>query len=282
MIKPVAITVDSPCDLPEALIARHHLYITPLTITLGDDSYLDGVDITPDDIFAYHARTGETSKTAAVPPQRYIDLFEKLLGEGYEIVHISLSSKISSSCQNALIAAGGMGGVHVVDSLALHTGMAHLALDACDLREAGLSAAEIAQRLRVMAPKIKTSFIVNTLDYLKAGGRCSALTAFGANLLSIKPCIEMKDGALGVGKKYRGKMEAAYAQYLEEKLAEPSRIDTRRLFLSHSGLSDAFMQQMQELAQRKGIFEEVILSVAGCTISTHSGPDAFAVIYQEK
>lgn len=282
MANHVYITADSPCDLPKELIEKYDIRITPLTISLGMDSYLDGVDIQMNDVFAYHERTKNTAKTSAISPQTYMDLFEELTRDGGEVVHISLSSKISSTCQNAKIAAGEVNGVYVIDSLALHTGMSHLILEACDRREKGMAAQQIAAEITALVPKVQTTFMVNTLDYLKAGGRCSALTAFGANLLSIKPCIGMTEGSLGVIKKYRGKVDKVYKQYIDDRLSDLTGVDTRRVFVSHSALEDAFFNSLVDYVKSKNIFDEVLTSVTGCTISAHSGPDAFAVIYMAK
>lgn len=282
MANHVYITADSPCDLPKELIQKYEIRITPLTISLGMDAHLDGIDIQIQDIFDYHARTGDTAKTSAVAPQTYIDLFSELTRDGSEVVHIALSSKISSTCQNAKIAAGEVDGVYVVDSLALHTGMSHLVLEACERRGKGMGARQIAEEIAALVPKVHTSFMVNTLDYLKAGGRCSALTAFGANLLGIKPCIGMTEGSLGVVKKYRGKIDKVYRQYIDERLADVPHIDTRRVFVSHSALDESFFNSLVDYVKSKKIFDEVLTSIAGCTISTHSGPDAFAVIYMVK
>lgn len=282
MANHVYITADSPCDLPKELIEKYDIRITPLTISLGMDSYLDGVDIQMNDVFAYHERTKNTAKTSAISPQTYMDLFEELTRDGGEVVHISLSSKISSTCQNAKIAAGEVNGVYVIDSLALHTGMSHLILEACDRREKGMTAQQIASEITALVPKVQTTFMVNTLDYLKAGGRCSALTAFGANLLSIKPCIGMTEGSLGVIKKYRGKVDKVYKQYIDDRLSDLTGVDTRRVFVSHSALEDAFFNSLVDYVKSKNIFDEVLTSVTGCTISAHSGPDAFAVIYMAK
>ena len=282
MAKHVYITADSPCDLPGDLIEKYDIRITPLTIILGMESHLDGVDVHIEDLFAYHERTGETAKTSAIAPQTYIDLFQELTRDGGEVVHIGLSSKISSTCQNAKIAASEVPGVYVIDSLALHTGMSHLILEACSRREQGMDAARIAQEVTALVPKVQTTFMVNTLDYLKAGGRCSALTAFGANLLSIKPCIGMSEGSLGVIKKYRGKVDKVYKQYIDDRLADLTNVDTRRAFVSHSALEEGFFNSLVDYVKQKGIFQQVLTSVTGCTICAHSGPDAFALIYMTK
>ena len=282
MSNPIYITADSPCDLPKELIEQYDIRITPLTINLGMESHLDGVDIQIGDLFSYYQRTGETAKTSAISPQTYLDLFRELTRDGGEVVHIALSSKISATCRNALLASEEVEGVYVIDSLALHTGMSHLILEACRRREAGMAARQIAQEVSALVPKVQTTFMVNTLEYLKAGGRCSALTAFGANLLSIKPCIGMAEGSLGVIKKYRGKLDRVYKQYIDDRLSDLSNVDKRRVFVSHSALPDEFFNSLVDYVRSKGVFHEVLTSVAGCTISAHSGPDAFALIYMNK
>lgn len=282
MAEHVYITADSPCDLPPELVKEHDVRITPLTINLGMESYLDGVDIRIEDLFAYYQRTKDTAKTSAIAPQTYLDRFRELTRDGGKVVHIALSSKISSTCQNARIAAAEVEGVYVIDSLALHTGMAHLILEACNRRDQGMDAGQIAQEVTALVPKVQTTFMVNTLDYLKAGGRCSALTAFGANLLSIKPCIGMTEGSLSVIKKYRGKLERVYMQYIDDRLADLSQVDTGRVFVSHSALPEELFNTLVDYVRGKGIFDQILTSVAGCTISAHSGPDAFALIYMSK
>ena len=207
MANKIKITVDSTCDMTPELCRQYDVTKIPLSILLGAQAHDDGIDITPDDIYAYYERTGTTAKTAAVPPSAYLSLFEKYTKEGYEVVHLGFTAKLSSSFQNAVLAAGELEGVFPVDTKSLCTGMALLVIKACEMRDAGLPAKEIAEQIALLREKVHTTFILNTLDYLSRGGRCSAVTAFGANLLSIKPSIEMVDGALEVGKKYRGKIE---------------------------------------------------------------------------
>lgn len=284
MSKKVKITVDSTCDMTPELCRQYGVTVIPLNILLGAQSYDDGIDITPDDIFAYYERTGTTAKTAAVAPNTYLSLFEQYTKDGYEVVHLGFSSKLSSSFQNAMIAAGEFEGVYPVDTKSLCTGMALLVIKACEMRDAGLPAKEIAGRIAPLREKVHTTFILNTLDYLSRGGRCSAVTAFGANLLSIKPSIEMIDGALEVCKKYRGKIETVYGQYIRDQLSNPDKLDLDRVFLSHSGggVSADTIQAMKETILECAPFKEVIVTRAGCTISAHCGPKTATVMYMTK
>lgn len=284
MAKKVKITVDSTCDMPPALCEQYDVTVVPLSILLGAQPHDDGVDITPDDIFAYCDRTGTTAKTAAVTPGAYLSLFEQYTKTGCEVVHLGFSAKLSSSFQNAMIAAGECEGVYPVDTKSLCTGMALLVVKACELRDAGRPAEEIAARIAALREKVHTTFILNTLEYLSKGGRCSAVTAFGANLLGIKPSIEMIDGALEVGKKYRGKIEAVYLQYIRDQLANPAELDLDRVFLSHSGggISEETLADMKREILKCAPFQEVIVTRAGCTISAHCGPKTATVMYMTK
>ncbi len=284
MSKKVKITVDSTCDMTPELCKQYGVTVIPLNILLGAQSYDDGIDVTPDDIFAYYERTGTTAKTAAVAPHTYLSLFERYTKDGYEVVHLGFSSKLSSSFQNAMIAAGEWEGVYPVDTKSLCTGMALLVIKACEMRDAGLPAEEIANQISYLRQKVHTTFILNTLDYLSRGGRCSAVTAFGANILGIKPSIEMVDGALEVGKKYRGKIEAVYGQYIRDQLVHPETLDLDRAFLSHSGggISAETLQAMKQEILKCAPFKEVIITRAGCTISAHCGPKTATVMYMTK
>ena len=185
----VIITADSTCDLPKDIIESRNIKITPLSILLGSESYLDGEEITLDDIYAHVSKTGEMPKTAAVSPASYYEVFSAASQQGDSVVHISLSSAISSSYQNAVTAAGDFSNVHVVDSKNLCGGMGLLVLKACDLRDKGFDAKKIANRIRSLVPKVHATFVLDNLVYLYKGGRCSAVARFGANVLGIKPVI---------------------------------------------------------------------------------------------
>lgn len=213
----IKITCDSTADLSEQLLTKYNIDVTPLYIILEDKSYCDSIDIQPEDIYEYAERTGKLPKTAAVSVQNYIDFFSKYKKEFDAIIHINIGAKFSSTHQNAYIAAQEFSNVFVVDSENLSTGSGHIVLEAAKLANQGLTAVEIIDKLQELIPKVEASFVINTLDYLKMGGRCSALTAFSANLLNIKPCIEVIDGKMDVGKKYRGKIDKAIRKYVIDR-----------------------------------------------------------------
>lgn len=280
----IAITADSPCDLPQAVLQKRDICLTPLLVTLGDRSYRDALDIAPGDIYAYVAETGVLPKTSAVPVGQYLDLFAEQTKNGQSVVHISLSSGISSSYQNAVTAAREFANVHVVDSRSLCHGFGLLVLKAADLRDAGLPAAKIAEKLARLRTKISATFVLNDLEYLHKGGRCSGLTRLGANLLGIKPMIAVDPatGTLDVEKKYRGKIENVYRTYAADRLKDCEKMDKTRMFIANAGgVSPDTIDYVKGLFEGGG-FAEIITAEAGCIISSHCGPKAFAVFYMYK
>lgn len=281
----VIITADSPCDLPDEIIEEKEIIITPLSILLGESSYLDRVEINADNIYDYVEKTGNLPKTAAVPPAEYLDVFKRLTEDGCSVVHIGLSSGISSSYQNACLAASELENVYCVDSKSLCTAMGLLVLKACDLKEKGFDAKKIANRLKGLVPKIQTTFVLDNLEYLHKGGRCSGVARFGANVLGIKPSIAVdpETGRLDVAKKYRGKMDAVYKQYINDCLNAAGKADPARLAIADSGgVSSEIIAYAKGIAEGKGIFKEIIIAKAGCTISSHCGPKTFAIFYINK
>lgn len=284
-MKDVVITADSTCDLPQHLIEKYGIVITPLSILLGDKAYKDGVDIFPEDIYDYVAKTGVLPKTAAVTPAEYYDVFERLTKQGYGVVHIALSSAISSSCQNACIAANSFDDVYCVDSKSLCTAMGLLVLKACDFREKGFDARRIANRVKALVPKVSTTFVLDNLEYLHKGGRCSGVVKLSANVLGIKPSIAVdnKEGTLDVAKKYRGKMDVVYKQYINDALRDINKIDSSRVVIADSGgIKPEILSFAKGVIEGKNKFDEIITADAGCTISSHCGPKTLAVFYIRK
>ena len=210
MSKPVMITADSTCDLSEELLSRYNVKILPLTILLGEDSFLDGAHYTPADMYSRYREDGTLPKTAAPSLQQINEFFAPILAQGYEIVHLDISSELSSTCNNARIVSSELEGVYVVDSRMLSTGVGLLVIEGAECRDKGMSAAEIAEHLTALTEKVDTSFVLDTLEFMWKGGRCSGVAALGANLLKLKPALEMKDGKLGVYKKYRGSINSVY------------------------------------------------------------------------
>lgn len=281
----VIITADSTCDLPKYIIDNRNITITPLSILLGENSYLDGIEATRDDVYAYVAKTGNLPKTAAVSPSAYYEIFSKAAENGDSVVHIGISSAISSSFQNALVAAQEFDNVYCVDSKNLCTGMGLLVLKACDFRDNGLEAKKIASKIGALVPKVHTTFVLDNLEYLHKGGRCSSVAKFGANVLGLKIVIgvDPKTGTLDVIKKYRGKIENVYKQYINDTLADTAKADPSRVVIANSGsVSGEIIAFAKGVAQGKGKFKEIITADAGCTISSHCGPKTFAIFYLNK
>lgn len=284
-MKEVVITADSTCDLPAHLIKENHIVIIPLSVLLGDNSYKDGVDIFPDDIYRYVEKTGVLPKTAAVSPAQYISVFDEITSQGKAVVHIGLSSAISSSFHNACLAAEEFDDVYCVDSKNLCTAMGLLVLKACDFRAKGFDAKKIANRVSSIVPKVCATFIVDNLEYLHKGGRCSGVVKFSANILGIKPSIavDTKTGTMDVSKKYRGKMDIVYRQYVNDCLKDVGRIDTSRIVIANSGgIENETIAFAKGMIEGKGKFENIIQSDAGCTISSHCGPKTLAIFYIKK
>jgi len=284
VLKEVMITADSTCDLPSYLIEKNNITILPLSILLGDKSYSDGVDIFPRDIYAYVNKTGDLPKTAAVTPAQYNTVFKEFTEQGKAVVHIGLSSAISSSYQNACIAAAEFEDVYCIDSKSLCTAMGLLVLKACDFREKGFDAKKIYNRVNSLVPKVSTTFVLNNLEYLHKGGRCSGVAKFSANVLGIKPSIAVdENGRLDVAKKYRGKIDLVYKQYISDSLKDVNKFDPARVVIANSGdINPEIISFAKGVIEGKNKFTEVITADAGCTISSHCGPKTLAIFYIKK
>ena len=278
----IKIISDSTCDLTPQLVEKYNITITPLAVSCGTETFRDGVDITPDQLYEKIKATGELSSTAAVNVQEYIEIFTQALKDHDAVIHFTISSDMSSCYQNACIAAQEVGNVWVVDSRNLSTGIAHLVLDACDLAKSGMAPADIHSELERRREKLDVSFVVDTLDYLRKGGRCSAVAALGANLLKLHPCIYVKDGQMGVGKKYRGKLKDCLINYVKERLADADTVDTRRIFITDSGVDEAIRDEVEATLRSLLPFEEIIRTRAGCTVSSHCGPGTLGILFYRK
>ncbi len=276
------ITADSTCDLSPELRERFGIRTVPLTITLGEESFFDGEQFSPADMYRRYREDGTLPTTSAPGFQQYVDFFSALTREGFEIVHLSISSELSASCSNAMLAAETVPGVHVVDSRMLSNGVALLALEGAEACERGLGAAEIAEQLRAMTGKVQTSFVLDTLEYMRKGGRCSGVAAFGANLLHIKPALMMKDGKLQIYKKYRGRIEQVYLQYAAEHLSS-RKVRTRHIFLTNSGeVAPETLDAVEALIREHVGGCTIHRELAGCTISSHCGPKTLGVMFMEE
>lgn len=282
MSKKVLITRDSTSDLTAEQLQKFNIKTIPLGITLGDKTYRDGVDVDPDYIYKYHEENGILPKTSAANISEMIDFFRPFVEEGYAIVHFTISSKMSSTYQNSLIAAEEFEDVYVVDSANLSTGEGLLVLRAAEMAQAGADAKEIFDTVSALVPYVDASFVIDSLEYLHKGGRCSALAALGANLLKLKPCIQVKDGGMGVCKKYRGKYIQTLREYVAERLTDYSDIELDRVFVTHAGCDPEVVEEVVDLVKKTAPFKEVVVSRAGCTISSHCGANTLGVLYIRK
>lgn len=278
----IKITSDSTCDLSKEQLQKHGISLCALCVNKGGEAFRDGIDIFPDDIYAHVAAGGDLCSTSATNPSDYIDFFaaEK---EGYDaLIHLNIGSGFSSCYQNACLAAAETENVYVVDSQNLSTGHGLLVLRAAELAESGKNPEEIVENLNTTAPKVRASFVLEQLEYMKKGGRCSTVAALGANLLKLKPSIEVRDGKMGVAKKYRGSLEKCLQEYVAEQLADTSKLEKNRIFVTHSGVSEEIQQMVVDMVKAKDHFEEICLTRAGCTVSSHCGPGTLGVLFIEK
>ncbi len=278
------ISTDSPADVPAEIRERYDIRVIPLHIILDDDCFEDGVNIQPDDLYAFYKKTGRLPKTSAVSVAEYTDFFKELTQDGSSVVHISFSSALSATHQNARLAAEDFDNVYIVDSKSLSTGIALLAIKAAQLAQDGLDAKTIAHEMEYKREKVVTTFILDKLEFLYKGGRCSGVAMLGANVLGIKPSIVMVDGKLQVGKKYCGKLENCQMQYVRDLLEQyAGRIDTDRAFLSRTaGVSDEQMKALQKEIHKTLKFKEYIVSTVGCTITSHCGERTFTFEFMLK
>lgn len=285
MEKKIMISAEKTCDLGEELLARYDIKTIPYHIILEGKDYSDSVDIFPQDLYEAYWNRKALPTTTAVNIVEYTDYFRPFVEQGYEIVHITLGSALSSANQNCLVAAQELGNIYVIDSKSLSTGIGHLAIEAALLRDGGLSAAEIAEKVTEMVPKVHASFVLDTLEFMAAGGRCSTVAALGANLLKLKPCIEVvseKNGAMGVGKKYRGELSNVLVTYIKERLSMYDNIRTDKIFLTHSS-GKVIDKKIIEIAKTaigdKIKFDEIFVTTASCTISSHCGPGCLGILF---
>ncbi len=279
MSKPVVITADSTVDLSPQLLERFQIKTIPLTIILGEESFLDGVHFTPSDMYKRYHQDGTLPKTAAPGVQDFVDFFSSFLQEGFEIVHLDISAELSNTFNAARLAASELEGVYTVASRMLSTGVGLLAIEGAECRDRGMNAWQIARHLESLTGKVETSFVLDTLEFMHKGGRCSGVAALGANLLKLKPALEMKDGKLGVYKKYRGSIEHVYRQYISERLSG-KKIRPGHVFITESGEIDpAVIAELEKLVYELSGCNEVHHTIAGCTISSHCGPKTLGVLF---
>lgn len=275
----VKITSDSTCDLAPELLERYQVDLFPLSVILGDQSLKDGTEVTPDDLYRYVDTAGNLPGTSAVSIGEYQERFAALSAQYDAVVHVNISADFSSCYQNACIAAGDFPNVYVVDSRNLSFGHGLVTIEAALAAQRGMSAPEIVTYLNDLTGRVEASFILDQLAYMVKGGRCSAVTALGANLLKLKPCIEVKDGRMGIGKKYRGNLSKVLTEYVRDRLEGRDDLVYDRIFVAASSDEPEIIAGLRENVLKYAQFTEILEARAGCTICSHCGPKAFGILF---
>lgn len=278
----IKIIADSTCDLSKELLQKHNISIVPLTVVKNEEAFKDGLTITPDDIFAHVAAGGALCSTSAVSVGEYIDYFETYAKEYDGIIHITIGSGFSATYQNACLAAAEFDNVRIVDSHNLSTGQGLVVLKACELAQSATDLDELKAQLDAFTDKVEASFVVDKLDYLVKGGRCSSAAALGANLLNLKPCIEVRNGKMTVGKKYRGNYAKCLANYVKDRLDGREDLDPETVFITKTQVSADAYAVAKESVSTYGAFRKVYETTAGCTISCHCGPGTLGILFVRK
>jgi len=279
----VRVSADSTCDLSPELLQAYGIETLPLYVVMDGNAYKDGLELTPDELYAKVREAGKIGSTAAINVDEYLTFFTRMKENCDTLIHFTISSEMSSCFQNACIAAEEVGGVYVIDSRNLSTGIGLQVLRACELAQKGMAAEVIVSYVREMAGRVDATFIPESLEFLKMGGRCSAAAALGANLLRLKPCIQVREGKMLVGKKYTGSMENVLSKYVKDRLNNLEDLDLSRVFITHSGMSDpAIIDKVKDAVLAIAPFEDVQITRAGCTVSNHCGPNTLGVLFCKK
>ncbi len=283
-MKKVRIVADSTCDLSEELIAKYDIAIIPLCIIMDEKSYFDGIEVKPEEIFAWANKNKTTPKTSAVSIEKTTQILTPFMENGDDIIFFGISSKMSGTCGIVKMvgAQNDYERIFIVDSQNLSTGIGLQVIRAAELAEQGLSAEEIFADIEKNKANIRASFVIDTLTFLARGGRCTALTALMANTLRLHPMIVVHDGAMGVTKKFTGKMEVALNKYVESLKKDLANADPKRVFITHSGCSEKIIQNIYDKIAELNYFEEILITQAGGVISSHCGPNTLGVLFYVK
>lgn len=274
----VRITTDSTADLGE-LFTSLDIPMLPLIVTLGSDSFYDGVTINPKDIFSFVEKEKILPKTAARSVEDFYDFFKQFTDNGEEVVHINISSGFSATHNHAIQAAKRLEKVYVIDSKSLSSGTGLLVLYAHDLAKEGYNADEIYDKTQARIPFVQASFVVDTMEYLKKGGRCSGIISFAASVLKIKPTILVKDGLMTVGKKYMGTFDKIITKYVEDTLTNFNTPDLTRIFITHTYSSLHVVESVKSKILEMCPFAEVLETKAGSTITSHCGKNTLGILF---
>ena len=278
----IKILSDSTCDLSLELIEKYNITIVPLTVIKDGEPFVDAVTIQPSDIFDHVAAGGDLCSTTATNMGEYAEWFEKYADDYDGVIHINIGSAFSSCYQNACLAAEEFDNVRVIDSQNLSTGQGLVVLKACELAETCTDLDDLKAQLDAFTEKVEASFLLDQLKYMAKGGRCSSATALGANLLNLKPCIEVKGGKMSVVKKYRGNYAKCLANYVKDRLADREDLDRSTLFVTRTPVTDDCLQAVKDAVAEYAEFENIYWTEAGCTVSCHCGPGTLGVLFVRK
>jgi DegV family protein with EDD domain len=279
-MNPVRLIADSTCDLSQELIAKHDIRIVPLFVRFGEESFMDGVDMTTEEMYRQVALRGMLPKTAASSPGMFVEVFEEAIRYGCDVVYAGIGSKFSATYQSAVVARDLVDAsrIHLVDSANLSSGSGLLMLKAAKWRAEGRSAEVIAKDMEALVPHVRTQFVISTMDYLHKGGRCSGMQALFGTLLKIKPIIKVVDGAMAVGKKPRGPIQAAVDLLIEEVFEKLEELDLDAVMITHSMAHEtaAYVRSRLEAKIPSSVLFE---TNAGCVISSHCGEGCIGILY---
>ena len=279
-MKKIKIISDSTCDLSRDLVEKHDIEIVPLYVNFGEESYLDGVNLNVETMYDLVSKKKVLPKTAAPSPGAFVEVFKKYLEQDYEIIFLGIGSKFSATFSSASVAKQTLESedIYLVDSLNLSSGTGLLILKATKYIEDGLTAKEIKSRLEEIVPKVRSQFVIDTLDYLYKGGRLNALSALVGGMLRIKPIIKVREGLMAVGKKGRGSMKNGIDLMLNEVFSEKDNIDPEFVMITHS-LNDDYASYIKEEVEKEITFKNVNTTTAGCVISSHCGKGTIGILY---
>lgn len=277
----VKIVADSTCDLSADLIEKYDITIIPLCIVMGENSYFDGIETTPEEIYKWADANKTTPKTAAVTIDNAASLLKPFMDEDREIVFFGISSQMSTTCNVVRLIGeeAGYDKLHVIDSQSLSTGIGLQVLYAARLSMAGESAVSIVEKVEKRRSAVSASFVIDTLTYLSRGGRCNSVTALLANTLKLKPEIVVKDGAMIVAKKYRGQLGSVLLKYVKDQEEALLAADKNCVFITHSGCSEDIVAPVKEYLESLSYFENIYVTRAGGVVSSHCGPGTLGVLY---
>lgn len=278
----IKILSDSTCDLSTDLLQKYDITLIPLTIVKDGTPYLDGIDIVPADIFSHVAGGGDLCSTTALNMGEYQDWFSKYASDYDGVLHINISAEFSSCYQNACLAAEEFTNVRVVDSRNLSTGQGLVVLKACELAQTCQSLDELQQQVTEFTSRVEASFLLDQLQYMAKGGRCSSVVALGANLLNLKPCIEVKNGKMSVVKKYRGNYAKCLANYVKDRLHGREDLDHQTLFVTRTPVTQECLDAVKSAVDEYADFDNIYWTEAGCTVSCHCGPSTLGVLFVRK